>query len=368
MNPREAARAESIREVSSVRSAGLLRSSPQLREASQRGGVVAHEIVRFEPDATIADVGGLDDDALHDLPLNADVPLVHARRPATLGIVDLRAPRRRHIQLSRRRPNARIERRLVQVLDVVDETVPKPQRGFAERGVRPVDRVEADAERRRTARHVPPVRERAVGQAPTGTQDGLVIQLVRRPEPRTEGVRIRLREFAVAASGPEALVHEPAGQSPGGRIRRRQTDLAGAVEPLVALPAVVPAQPVVERELAGDSPVVLRVQAPRLLPPLRIANRRDAGLLDEAEEEARVAEADAAAAEILALRRREPGLPRVEEQLALRVRLVDVRPDFLLELRAELEHVLAADVGRVRDGGELVVVGTCWRCPDPSSC
>ena len=56
--------------------------------------------------------------------------------------------------------------RPIQVVGVVDETVLQPQRRFAERRVGPVDRVEADAERRRAAGHVPPVRERAVGDAP----------------------------------------------------------------------------------------------------------------------------------------------------------------------------------------------------------
>ena len=84
------------------------------------------------------------------------------------------------------------------------------------------------------------------------------------------------------------------------------------------------------------------------------------------EEEARIAEADAAAAEVLSLRRRQARLARVEEQLALRVGLVDVRPDFLLELAAELEHVLVAHVGQRSRPPSACRCSTCSRCRVPS--
>ena len=155
--------------------------------------------------------------------------------PAAVRIVDLRAPRRRHVQLARRWPDARIERRRVQIGDVVPQPVPQPQRRFAERRIRPIDRVETDAERRRSAGHIPPVRQRAVGDAPAGTQHGLVVEPVGRAEPRTERVGIGLRELAVAAARSVAFIDEPTGQPAGRGIRRRQADLAGAIEPLVAL-------------------------------------------------------------------------------------------------------------------------------------
>ena len=55
---------ESIRDVRSVRSAGLFRSRPSCWNSRQRRRVVADEIVRLEPDAAVAEVGHFGDHVL----------------------------------------------------------------------------------------------------------------------------------------------------------------------------------------------------------------------------------------------------------------------------------------------------------------
>ena len=110
------------------------------------------------------------------------------------------------------------------------------ERRLAERGIAEINRVETEAQRQRAAGDVPPVRQLAVADSPTGPHHGLGIQLIGDADAGAEGVLVGLGESAVAAALAEALIDEGAGPASRRRVRRGEIDLAAAEMLIVPCP------------------------------------------------------------------------------------------------------------------------------------
>src|SRR5581483_2587171 len=112
---------------------------------------------------------------------------------------------------------------------------------------------------RRSASHIPPVGECAVRHAPTSADDSLVIEVVGETQTRADRVWVRLGESAVASSAAVTFIDNSARQTTRRWVRSVDADFASAPVQLVPLSGVIPAQAVVERKLARDSPGVLDI-------------------------------------------------------------------------------------------------------------
>src|SRR5262245_64275319 len=117
------------------------------------------QIVRFEPDAAVADVGDLDRQVLDQFALHCDVPLVDTARTASIAINSDAPPEvAKTAGLPRQGTDARIERRREQVGPIVLKAVAHQKGRLAEGGVAEINRVETESQRWRTAGDVPPIR------------------------------------------------------------------------------------------------------------------------------------------------------------------------------------------------------------------
>src|SRR5262249_28001920 len=75
-------------------------------------------------------------------------------------------------------PDARIERRGIQVGRVVLQTIAEEEGRLAEGGIAEINRVETEPQRGRTACDIQPMTQLAVADAPPGAHHCLVIQFV----------------------------------------------------------------------------------------------------------------------------------------------------------------------------------------------
>src|SRR5262245_49473490 len=105
------------------------------------------QIVGFEPDAAIADVGDLDGEVLDQFALHRDVPLVDAARAASVAINSDAPPEiAKAAGLPWQGTNARVERRREQVGPIVLKAVAQLERRLAECRVAEIDRVETESQ------------------------------------------------------------------------------------------------------------------------------------------------------------------------------------------------------------------------------
>src|SRR6266851_6178196 len=124
---------------------------------------------------------------------------------------------------------------------------------------------------------------------------------------------------------------------------------------LVALALQIPAQAIVESQLARDLPGVLKKESPCLLPPLRILHGVHSRAIDETQQEARVRESNAAAAHIRVLKIRQTRLVGKEVQDALRSPRIAIGPTVQPPFTAEFVSVAAADITQCRVAGKSIV-------------
>ena len=188
-------------------------------------------------------------------------------------------------------------------------------------------------------------REVGVDDAPSAADYGFGVDLVGEPEARSDGVRVVFGELAVATAGAVTFVDLAAEQTARGGVGDGRTEHAVALVEFVAFVLLIPADTVVEREPVVHFPAVLDVEAPAVAAPLGVLRGVDGCIVDCAEQEAGVGDADAAAAKALAVGGRVAALDGAEVQHALGLPGVAVGPAFLAKVATDFIRVVAANVG-----------------------
>ena len=105
--------------------------------------------------------------------------------------------------------------------------------------------------------------QRSIADTEPAAQHGLRIELVGQAKTRSDGVRVIRGEQTIAASRAVAGVNHRAEESVGRRIRRGRTETDHAVMEFIQRLLKIPAQTVVQGQLARDLPAILRIQSPR---------------------------------------------------------------------------------------------------------
>src|SRR6185437_2144912 len=116
-------------------------------------------------------------------------------------------------------------------------------------------------------------RDGSVADARSAPKYGFRVELIRHAETRTESERVGLRETAIAAPRPVAFIHKRAIDVIYSWVRRIGPEFHPAVVDFMAVAFEIPADAVIERELARDFPRVLKVDTPSLPAQLRVLNR-----------------------------------------------------------------------------------------------
>src|SRR5262249_23015125 len=113
-------------------------------------------------------------------------------------------------------------------------------------------------------------------------------------QPRSHCVRIGRGEEAVTPPRTIALIGRGPQQSAGGGVGHGRRETADPVENLSSETLVVPAQAILDAELARYLPTVLSVKRPGAFPALRSGRVRNAGGVHRAQQKTGIGQSNAA--------------------------------------------------------------------------
>src|SRR5262249_9171481 len=148
----------------------------------------------------------------------------------------------------------------------------------------------------------------SVGNAPASAEYCLRIDLIRKAQSRTDGVRIGVRKYAIASPRTVTLVSCRAQPATGGRVWNVRCKLAHAIMNFPGETLIIPPEAIFETELASDFPTILYIKSPRMFPALWSCRVSDAGAIHGAEQETSVRQSNVATRYSLSLRVRKTGL------------------------------------------------------------
>jgi len=199
--------------------AALLTSRPKEARPLLAYRVEIDHGVRLQPHRAIAHVGEFDHQVLADLALQRNVPLIDSRRTAAARIF----VRAWAVDLPGGWPDARIERRRVEIGGVVVQSILESERRLAEGRIGELQRVEAGAER--SAQLIVDDGGGSIDKTPTRAQHRLRRDLIGHAESRTNRIGIGIRKVTIAAFRTVAFILRGAKETARRRVRRQRSKL-----------------------------------------------------------------------------------------------------------------------------------------------